>query len=73
MRAPYSDNKQAELFMGPFLIKEKGEAFVEKWEGELKNFQNILKQLERATDSEETKTKRVEVEAKMKMIGEILS
>ncbi len=59
--------------MGPFLIKEKGEAFVEKWEGELKNFQNILKQLERAADSEETKTKRVEVEAKMKMIGEILS
>ena len=34
----------------------------------IKNFQNILKQLERA-DSEETKAKRGEVEAKMKMIG----
>ncbi len=45
----------------------------EKWEGELKNFQNILKQLERAADSEETKAKRGEVEAKMKMIGEVLS
>ncbi|PHD28340.1 tRNA (adenine(22)-N(1))-methyltransferase TrmK [Bacillus wiedmannii] len=71
--SPYSENKQAELFMGPFLIKEKSEAFVEKWEGELKNFQNILKQLERAADSEETKAKRAEVEAKMKMIGEVLS
>ncbi|PGD08508.1 tRNA (adenine(22)-N(1))-methyltransferase TrmK [Bacillus wiedmannii] len=71
--SPYSENKQAELFMGPFLIKEKSEAFVEKWEGELKNFQNILKQLERAADSEETKVKRAEVEAKMKMIGEVLS
>lgn len=59
--------------MGPFLIKEKSEAFVEKWEGELKNFQNILKQLERAADSEETKAKRAEVEVKMKMIGEVLS
>ena len=36
---------------------------------ELKNFQNILKQLERAANSEETKAKRAEVEAKMKMIG----
>ncbi len=42
-------------------------------EGELKNFQNILKQLERAVDSEETKAKRAEVETKMKMIGEVLS
>lgn len=32
----------------------------------IKNFQNILKQLERAADSEETKAKRGEVEAKMK-------
>ncbi|PEY26758.1 tRNA (adenine(22)-N(1))-methyltransferase TrmK [Bacillus anthracis] len=70
---PYSENKQAELFMGPFLMKEKSEAFVEKWEGELKNFQNILNQLERAVDSEETKAKRAEVETKMKMIGEVLS
>ncbi|MQE90532.1 tRNA (adenine(22)-N(1))-methyltransferase TrmK, partial [Vibrio parahaemolyticus] len=30
-------------------------------------------QLERAADSEETKAKRAEVEAKMKMIGEVLS
>lgn len=33
----------------------------------------ILKQLERAANSEETKAKRGEVEAKMKMIGEVLS
>jgi len=59
--------------MGPFLIKEKSAAFVEKWEGELKNFQNILKQLERAAESEETQAKRAEVDAKMKMIGEVLS
>ena len=57
-------------------MKEKSEAFVEKWGRRIKkkNFQNIfLKQLERAADSEETKAKRAEVEAKMKMIGEVLS
>lgn len=39
----------------------------------IKKLQNILKQLERAADSEETKAKRGEVKAKMKMIGEVLS
>ncbi|MBO1626506.1 tRNA (adenine(22)-N(1))-methyltransferase [Bacillus arachidis] len=70
---PYHENKQAELFIGPFLMKEKSDAFVEKWENELKNFQNILKQLERATESEDTKVKRIEVVEKMKMIEEVLS
>ena len=32
---PYSENKQAELFMDHF-NNRKSEAFVEKWEGELK-------------------------------------
>ncbi|WP_026589901.1 tRNA (adenine(22)-N(1))-methyltransferase [Bacillus sp. UNC437CL72CviS29] len=70
---PYHEDKQAELFIGPFLMKEKSNAFVEKWENELKNFQNILKQLERATESEDTKAKRIEVVEKMKMIEEVLS
>ncbi|EOP50847.1 MULTISPECIES: tRNA (adenine(22)-N(1))-methyltransferase [Bacillus] len=70
---PYHENKQAELFIGPFLMKEKSDAFVEKWENELKNFQNILKQIERATESEDTKAKRIEVVEKMKMIEEVLS
>ncbi|MDM5156488.1 tRNA (adenine(22)-N(1))-methyltransferase TrmK [Bacillus sp. DX1.1] len=71
--APYHENKQASLFIGPFLMKEKSDTFVEKWESELKNFQNIIKQLERATASEDTKVKREEVLAKMKMIEEVLS
>ncbi|CAI8744409.1 MULTISPECIES: tRNA (adenine(22)-N(1))-methyltransferase [Bacillus] len=70
---PYHENKQTELFIGPFLMKEKSDAFVEKWENELKNFQNILKQIERATESEDTKAKRIEVVEKMKMIEEVLS
>jgi len=70
---PYHEDQQAELFIGPFLMKEKSNAFVEKWENELKNFQNILKQLERATESEDTKAKRIEVVEKMKMIEEVLS
>ncbi|CAI8776174.1 tRNA (adenine(22)-N(1))-methyltransferase [Bacillus sp. IT-79MI2] len=70
---PYHENKQAEIFIGPFLMKEKSDAFVEKWENELKNFQNILKQIERATESEDTKAKQIEVVEKMKMIEEVLS
>ena len=54
--------------MGPFLIKEKMKLLVRNGKG-IENFQNILKQLERAANSEETKAKRAEVEAKMKMIG----
>ena len=50
----------------------KSEAFVEKWEGELK-LPKYFKTVRTCIDSEETKAKRGEVEAKMKMIGEVLS
>ena len=71
--APYNEKKEEALFMGPFLIKEKNKVFVEKWESEQKNFKNIFKQLERATETEETKTKRAEVLEKIRMIEEVLS
>ncbi|MEH7461295.1 tRNA (adenine(22)-N(1))-methyltransferase TrmK [Bacillus thuringiensis] len=70
--APYNEKKEEALFMGPFLMKEKNEVFVEKWESERKNFENICKQLERATETEETKEKRAEVLEKIRMIEEVL-
>ncbi|MDR4191138.1 tRNA (adenine(22)-N(1))-methyltransferase TrmK, partial [Bacillus pseudomycoides] len=43
---PYHENKQTELFIGQFLMKEQSDSFVERWENELNNFQNIHKQLD---------------------------
>ncbi|MGG0187102.1 tRNA (adenine(22)-N(1))-methyltransferase [Bacillus rhizoplanae] len=71
--APYNEKKEEALLMGPFLMKEKNETFVEKWESERKNFKNIFKQLELATETEDTKAKRAEVLEKIRMIEEVLS
>jgi tRNA (adenine22-N1)-methyltransferase len=66
--APYGDNKEIEIHLGPFLMSEKSEVFVEKWRHELVNLERISKQLEKAADSEETVARREDVQAKMAMI-----
>lgn len=70
---PYNIQKEEALLMGPFLMKGKSEVFAEKWTNEVKNFKNILAQLERATETEETKVKREEILHKIRMVEEVLA
>lgn len=70
---PYSDQKQKELFIGPFLMKHQNEAFKRKWEHEQKNFERILSQLQSAKHTEESTMKIKEVETKLEWIKEVLS
>ncbi|MFX3623802.1 MAG: tRNA (adenine(22)-N(1))-methyltransferase TrmK [Ectobacillus sp.] len=70
---PYSEKRKHALFMGPFLIKEKNEVFVEKWTHELKNLKRISKQLEQAEETEEAAAKRREIEEKIRMVEEVLA
>lgn len=71
---PYSDtNREAEILFGPYLMKEKNEAFREKWGVEIQNWKKILEQLEHAGESEATFTKRREMQGKIRMAEEVLS
>jgi len=69
---PYKDLKK-ELLLGPFLILEKSSAFQKKWQAELKNWQRILLQVEKAPETEENNQKRIDLKEKMQMVEEVLN
>lgn len=58
--APYRDEEK-ELFFGPFLLKEKSAVFKKKWTREREEWMQILKQLEKARQTEEIVAKRQEL------------
>lgn len=59
-----------ELLFGPVLLEMKNEIFVNKWEHELKQFRNILAQLEKSTKNVDEKISTVQ--EKIKYIEEVL-
>lgn len=55
---PYTNNIDAELLFGPFLLKAQNEAFKEKWAGEVRQWKAILAQMEKSQGTaSETKRK----------------
>jgi tRNA (adenine22-N1)-methyltransferase len=55
---PYTNNIDAELLFGPFLLKAQNEAFKEKWAGEVRQWKAILAQMEKSQGTAaETKRK----------------
>ncbi|MCK6257738.1 tRNA (adenine(22)-N(1))-methyltransferase TrmK [Fictibacillus sp. KIGAM418] len=55
---PYTDNEMLELLLGPFLMKQKNEAFIEKWSGELEQWTKILQQMESSQSPDSMERKR---------------
>ncbi|WNB93500.1 tRNA (adenine(22)-N(1))-methyltransferase TrmK [Bacillus sp. NEB1478] len=47
-KQPYTNKKEAELLLGPYLIRNQNKAFKEKWSGEVKLWNAILTQMENA-------------------------
>ncbi|WLR56310.1 tRNA (adenine(22)-N(1))-methyltransferase TrmK [Mesobacillus subterraneus] len=60
------------ILFGPFLLKEKSKVFIEKWNGEKRNWERILKQLDEAVQNDDTESKRQELKMKLKMAEEAL-
>ncbi|OOE13641.1 tRNA (adenine(22)-N(1))-methyltransferase [Fictibacillus arsenicus] len=55
---PYTNNIEAELLFGPFLLKLQNVAFKEKWAGEVRQWKAILAQMEKSQGTAaETKRK----------------
>lgn len=70
--APYTEKKESELVFGPFLLKERNDAFTKKWSGELANLQRVYEQIRKGAETEEAQLRKQEIEKRMAIIQEVL-
>lgn len=70
--APYGDELEKGLIFGPFLLKEKNQAFQKKWHGEKANWLKITANLEKASETEENVRKKQELLQKIQLAEEVL-
>ncbi|MEH7224534.1 tRNA (adenine(22)-N(1))-methyltransferase TrmK [Bacillus sp. JJ1566] len=70
-RKPYK-NKEQELLLGPYLLKEKNPIFIKKWTHELKHWERILEQLKPAGETPENRLRKEELEQKIEIVKEAL-
>ncbi|MCM3488606.1 tRNA (adenine(22)-N(1))-methyltransferase TrmK [Alkalihalophilus marmarensis] len=68
----YEEDRKKKMLLGPYLINEMNEAFQKKWTYEMKNWERILTQFERATETPELSAKKDELKHKIKMVQEVL-
>ena len=71
--APYQENEEASLLLGPFLRKEKNETFIKKWSFELEKWLKIRNQLDQAVDSSEINSKKEQLDKKIQLVKEELN
>ncbi|UOE75416.1 tRNA (adenine(22)-N(1))-methyltransferase [Parageobacillus thermoglucosidasius] len=70
-KRPYR-NMEAELLLGPFLLKEKNDAFLKKWNNELAHWKRIVRQLDEKAETESAISKKRELEKKIMLVEEAL-
>jgi tRNA (adenine22-N1)-methyltransferase len=68
----YTNELHKGLLLGPFLMKEKNNVFIKKWQDEKRNWERILSQLAEANGSEEVQSKILELKEKITMVEEVL-
>ncbi|PWA12455.1 tRNA (adenine(22)-N(1))-methyltransferase TrmK [Pueribacillus theae] len=67
------ENIEKTMMFGPYLLKDKNEAFQKKWQIELEKSEFILANLNNAARSDELARKKNEVFKQIKLIKEVLS
>lgn len=75
---PIKDNKQyslseAELLLGPILMKEKNNVFKHKWQQEAEQWKRILKSLDQAAETAANAEKKKQLEKNILMVEEVIS
>ncbi|RFU61866.1 tRNA (adenine(22)-N(1))-methyltransferase TrmK [Bacillus sp. V59.32b] len=69
---PYSENRVADMLLGPFLQKEQNSAFVKKWTQEKTHWERILKQLVERGENPDVEMKRSALLKKIQIVEEAL-
>lgn len=68
----YSKEIEKELLLGPFLMKDRNGAFMKKWNQELRQWKNIVNNMEKAEKTEALEIRKNELLHKIKMVEEVL-
>ncbi|MBS4209088.1 tRNA (adenine(22)-N(1))-methyltransferase TrmK [Bacillus sp. FJAT-50079] len=68
---PYT-NMMTELLLGPFLLKEKNQAFIDKWSRELAQWENIVNSLKKAEENPQNAERKKELIEKISIVREAL-
>jgi tRNA (adenine22-N1)-methyltransferase len=64
---------EAELLMGPYLIKEKNQVFIEKWRQESKKWERIIENINHAEESIETIEKKKILQHHISLVKGVIS
>lgn len=70
--APYSEKKDRQLLLGPFLEKECNEVFRKKWQAESKHWKKILEQLQLSGKTESSQEKQQQLKQYLAFVEEVL-
>ncbi|WP_078552795.1 tRNA (adenine(22)-N(1))-methyltransferase [Bacillus alkalicellulosilyticus] len=70
---PYTNDDEIELLLGPFLMKQKNQAFIKKWKSELVSWNLILAQFDQAKQTKEVIQKRDDLQRKINEVEEVLA
>ena len=71
--APYTDKKESELLLGPFLTKECSDVFRKKWTAESKHWKNIIQQLQASGKTDSSQEKEQQLNNYIAYVEEALS
>ncbi|MFA9558759.1 tRNA (adenine(22)-N(1))-methyltransferase TrmK [Evansella sp. AB-rgal1] len=69
--ASYSHDVEKEIWLGPFLLREKNVSFLLKWQRELEQLRKINQQLHSGTITNELRKKQEEVQKKIQWLEEV--
>jgi tRNA (adenine22-N1)-methyltransferase len=69
---PYSENRDTDILLGPFLKKEKNAVFVKKWSQEKAHWKRIRKQLEEKGENPDVEAKRSTLSRQIQLVEEAL-
>lgn len=67
-----ADYNELEMMVGPFLLKQKSEVFIEKWKRESDEWKRVLASLENAGATTDINNRKKQLQKKIELIGGVL-
>lgn len=69
----YEKDREKKLMLGPHLIKDPSQVFIEKWTSEKQNWERVLKALKQGKEQESLIQRKAQIEMKLQFVQEVLT
>ncbi|MEN0643116.1 tRNA (adenine(22)-N(1))-methyltransferase TrmK [Alkalicoccobacillus gibsonii] len=69
----YEKDREKKLMLGPHLIKDPSQVFIEKWMSEKQNWERVLKALKQGKEQESLIQRKAQIEMKLQFVQEVLT